>query len=83
VYGAQAVEKHGLMGVVMMVDRILRETEDMRSRKRVRTEAYDRLFDPVEDNDYWFGDSGYPSYGGGYYARELVREWTGTVGVNQ
>jgi len=82
-YGPQAVAKHGLLGVAMMVDRFLRESEDMGSVKWVRTGKDDKLFDPVEDNDYWYYDKVGTAGNSSYYARELVREWTGNVSVNR
>lgn len=82
-YTPQAVEKHGLLGVVMTVDRFLRESEDMGSRKWVSIGKQKKLFDPVEDNDYWFRGKVASSRCSAYYARELVREWTGLVSIDR
>jgi len=54
-YSAQAFKKHGFfIGWAMMVDRLIHEADEGRHSPLVRRDGIFKIFDPVEDNDYWW-----------------------------
>jgi hypothetical protein len=55
-YGVQAMEKHGLfLGWMMTVDRLLHEgQEEAKVSPVVYFEGKWRIFDPVQNNDFWW-----------------------------
>ncbi|MFC1453027.1 membrane protein insertion efficiency factor YidD [Verrucomicrobiota bacterium] len=78
-YIPQCIRDYGVIGLALAFDRILREHEDMASRRWVWFEGAEKLHDPVEDNVYWWKESRHVSGAGALYLRELRREWTGVV----
>jgi uncharacterized protein len=57
-YGLEAVKKHGaLIGLVMTFDRLIHESDETRRVPLVRIYGSYRYFDPVENNDFWWGKS--------------------------
>jgi putative membrane protein insertion efficiency factor len=54
-YGLEAVRKHGaLLGLVMTFDRLIHESDEIRSAPLVRVGESYRYYDPVENNDFWW-----------------------------
>lgn len=54
-YSAQAFRKHGFfVGWVMTVDRLIHEADEGRDSPFVRRDGVFKIFDPVENNDYWW-----------------------------
>jgi hypothetical protein len=54
-YSAQAFRKHGFfVGWVMTVDRLIHEADEGRHSPLVRRDGLFKIFDPVENNDYWW-----------------------------
>lgn len=55
-YSAQAFKKHGLvMGWLMTVDRLIHEgREEAAVSPRVRSDGTWKIYDPVENNDFWW-----------------------------
>jgi hypothetical protein len=55
-YSLQAMKKHGFfMGWMMTVDRLIHEgEEETRVSPVVYSEGQWKIFDPVENNDYWW-----------------------------
>lgn len=54
-YSAQAFRKHGFfIGWVMTVDRLIHEADEGRHSPLVRIDGEYKIFDPVEDNDFWW-----------------------------
>jgi hypothetical protein len=55
-YSLQAMKKHGFfIGWMMTVDRLIHEgTEETRVSPVVYSEGKWKIFDPVENNDYWW-----------------------------
>jgi len=55
-YGRQAVAKHGaFLGFIMSADRLMRDnTGAWDYYPTIIKYGYTRLYDPVEDNDFWF-----------------------------
>jgi uncharacterized protein len=59
-YGLEAVRKHGaLMGLVMTSDRLIHESDEIRQVPLVKIYGSYRYFDPVENNDFWWGKNSY------------------------
>jgi len=56
-YAIHAVRKHGLVvGVILAVDRLMREGEEIHRGLPVLTPKGLRYPDPLESNDLWMGD---------------------------
>lgn len=54
-YSAQVFKKHGFfIGWVMTVDRLIHEPDEGRDSPLVRRDGVFKIFDPVENNDYWW-----------------------------
>lgn len=55
-YSAEAFRRHGFfMGWMMTVDRLIHEgSEELRVSPRVYTRGGWKIFDPVENNDFWW-----------------------------
>lgn len=54
-YGLEAVRKHGaLLGLVMTFDRLIHESDEVRSAPLIRVGDSVRCYDPVENNDFWW-----------------------------
>ncbi len=55
-YSADAFRKHGLvMGWLMTVDRLIHEgREEAAVSPRVRSDGTWKIYDPVENNDFWW-----------------------------
>ena len=55
-YGVQAMRKHGFFtGWVMTVDRLIHEgREEARVSPRVYSDGRWKIYDPVENNDFWW-----------------------------
>ncbi len=52
----QAAAKHGmLIGTVMTADRLLHEWDEQRRAPRITRYGVSRTYDPVEANDFWWG----------------------------
>lgn len=58
-YGAQAIATHGaIVGWMMTVDRLLRcGRDELHSAPRVFAGGHLKAYDPVENNDFWWGPS--------------------------
>jgi len=59
-YARQAIEKHGfLLGSWIMLDRLIHESGDVNDGYVVSINGEQRLYDPLERNDFWLekGDS--------------------------
>ncbi|MFH1809223.1 MAG: membrane protein insertion efficiency factor YidD [Pseudomonadota bacterium] len=57
-YGVLAVRKHGLLGIVMTIDRLWQSSQptSVRPYPVVRVNGVPRFFDPVEASDFWFSE---------------------------
>ena len=57
-YGLQSIQKHGvLMGWIMTVDRLMRcGRDEIRLSPPVIVDGKLKYYDPVEKNDFWWGD---------------------------
>ena len=55
-YAVQAFEKHGFfIGWMMMVDRLIHEgSEETKVSPTVRSHGEWKIYDPVENNDFWW-----------------------------
>lgn len=54
-YSIQAFQKHGFFkGWIMTVDRLLHEGEEGRFSPLIYTDGEWKIFDPVENNDFWW-----------------------------
>jgi putative component of membrane protein insertase Oxa1/YidC/SpoIIIJ protein YidD len=54
-YGREAIRKHGaLLGLVLTFDRLIHESDEIRSAPLVRVGESYRYYDPVENNDFWW-----------------------------
>ncbi len=54
-YALQALDRHGpLLGVMMTVDRLYRESDPREHRHPLRKYGRTRYHDPIENNDFWF-----------------------------
>jgi putative membrane protein insertion efficiency factor len=54
-YGVDALNKHGaVLGYVMTCDRLLHEGEERNYVKKIKKFGYERYYDPVSNNDFWF-----------------------------
>jgi putative membrane protein insertion efficiency factor len=54
-YGAEAIRKHGVwIGVVMIFDRLLHESDEIRQAPMMKVYGSYRYYDPVENNDFWW-----------------------------
>jgi len=54
-YGLEAVRKHGLLvGFVMTFDRLIHESDEIRSAPLIRVYESHKYYDPVENNDFWW-----------------------------
>lgn len=54
-YGLQAMDKHGpLVGWMMIVDRLLRESDEQDLASHVVVAEEYRTHDPVDANDFWW-----------------------------
>ncbi len=55
-YGRQAVAKHGaFLGFIMSADRLMRDNAGAWDYyPTIIKYGHERLYDPVEDNDFWF-----------------------------
>lgn len=54
-YGQEAVRKHGvLIGLVMTFDRLIHESDEIRTAPLIRVHESYRYYDPVENNDFWW-----------------------------
>ena len=58
-YSAQAFRKHGfVMGWLMTVDRLLHEGyEETRVSPVIQVNGRRKIYDPVENNDFWWADT--------------------------
>ncbi|MEO5347005.1 MAG: membrane protein insertion efficiency factor YidD [Magnetococcus sp. YQC-9] len=54
-YAKQAIERHGpLMGLMLTVDRLIHERSEIDRAPRITgSDGAQRLFDPLEVNDFW------------------------------
>jgi hypothetical protein len=54
-YSLKAFRKHGFfIGWAMTVDRLIHEADEGRMSPLVRRDGEFKIFDPVENNDYWW-----------------------------
>ena len=54
-YSRECLRRHGfLMGLLMTIDRLLQEGEVLARAPRIRVYGYERGFDPVEAEDFWW-----------------------------
>lgn len=55
-YARQAMEKHGpVLGWIMACDRLVRcGRDEVRLSKKIRGRTETKVFDPVENNDFWW-----------------------------
>lgn len=54
-YSIRSFRKHGfLMGWFMTIDRLLHEADEIRRAPAVYVNGEDRLYDPLEANDFWW-----------------------------
>lgn len=54
-YSLEAIRKHGtLVGVVMTFDRLIHESDEIRTAPLIKIYDSYRYFDPVENNDFWW-----------------------------
>jgi len=54
-YSLLAIRKHGaLLGLVMTFDRLQHESNEARYSPLIRTGSEIRVYDPLENNDYWW-----------------------------
>lgn len=54
-YGLEAVRKHGaFLGLVMTFDRLIHESDEVRSAPIIQVGDSVRCYDPVENNDFWW-----------------------------
>lgn len=58
-YMRQAIEKHGAAkGWVMGTERLMRcGHEDLRQVKTVRIKGVNKIYDPLDHNDFWWAES--------------------------
>jgi len=57
VYASQAFSRHGVwLGSWLVLDRLIHESDDIHLAQVVRIEGVDRVFDPLERNDFWLND---------------------------
>ena len=55
-YAVQALNKHGVLGVAMAGDRLVREPTVVAEKKKViRQDGKKQILDPVADHDLWMG----------------------------
>ena len=54
-YSLEAIRKHGvLVGGVMTFDRLIHESDEIKSAPLIKVYDSYRYFDPVENNDFWW-----------------------------
>jgi hypothetical protein len=54
-YSMEVFKKHGFfIGWIMTVDRLIHEADEGRSSPLVRRDGEFKIFDPVENNDFWW-----------------------------
>jgi hypothetical protein len=54
-YAQEAIRKHGvLIGLVMTFDRLIHESDETRRAPLIRVHESYRVYDPVENNDFWW-----------------------------
>ncbi|MDQ6968859.1 MAG: membrane protein insertion efficiency factor YidD [Mariprofundaceae bacterium] len=54
VYARQAIQKHGwLVGSWLAMDRLIHESDDLKTDHWVIFEGEQRLYDPLNRNDFW------------------------------
>lgn len=55
-YSVEAIRKHGFwMGMVMTFDRLIHESDEIRQAPMIKIYGSYRYYDPVENNDFWWG----------------------------
>lgn len=61
-YGVLAVRRHGLLGIVMTIDRLWQSGQPtaVRPYPVVRVHGQPRFYDPVEASDFWFTEKKNP-----------------------
>lgn len=59
-YGVLAARKHGVIGILMTIDRLWQSGQPtvVRPYPVVRVHGVTRFYDPVEASDFWFTDGG-------------------------
>lgn len=58
-YALLAIRKHGaLIGTMLVFDRLQHEAGEGRTSPRIRVRGEMKLFDPLENNDFWWYKSG-------------------------
>lgn len=57
-YGVLATRKHGLLGILMTIDRLWQSSQpsSVRPYPVVRVNGVPRFYDPVEASDFWFSE---------------------------
>ena len=54
-YSLEAIQKHGaIVGLVMTFDRLIHESDEIRTAPPVKVYDSYRYYDPVENNDFWW-----------------------------
>ncbi len=54
-YGEMVVRKHGfIIGLLMTVDRLIHEASESKTSPLIKKYGVQRIFDPPENNDFWF-----------------------------
>jgi len=55
-YAVEAIHKHGAVaGLVMTFDRLIHEGDEVHLAPQIRVNDSYRYYDPVENNDFWWG----------------------------
>ena len=56
-YSVLALKKHGgLLGFVMTTDRLMHEAEELKSGPIIEKKGKYLIYDPVENNDFWWNN---------------------------
>ncbi|MBF0497664.1 MAG: membrane protein insertion efficiency factor YidD [Deltaproteobacteria bacterium] len=56
-FGEEALKIHGARwGSLLTIDRLIRESQDMRDRPEIKVDGQYRAFDPLRESDFWLRD---------------------------
>ncbi|MBF0548954.1 MAG: membrane protein insertion efficiency factor YidD [Deltaproteobacteria bacterium] len=56
-FGEEALKIHGAWwGTLLIVDRFIRESQDMRDHPEIKVDGQYRAYDPLKQNDFWLRD---------------------------
>ncbi|MBF0525105.1 MAG: membrane protein insertion efficiency factor YidD [Deltaproteobacteria bacterium] len=56
-FGEEALKIHGAWwGTLLIADRFIRESQDMRDHPEIKVDGQYRAYDPLKQNDFWLQD---------------------------